>query len=101
VIAIGAGILIVALIGFAILYSFESAGNRGVKGEIIEKIFVAAPETQISISTSKGLSRKEIAGEYSFKVKDSINGTVYTLSVSKNVFDSYEKGQNFIFDRKQ
>ncbi|CEF48976.1 unnamed protein product [uncultured bacterium] len=95
-IAISVGVALVAFLAMALIYSFEHAGGRGVHGILVQKIFVVHPQTEISVGAG-GLNKKEIPGEFSFKVRDTIKGTVYTLSVSKEVYDRYSEGDEYFF----
>jgi hypothetical protein len=95
-IAIVVGVGLVAFLVSAILITFEHVGTRGVHGRIIEKTFVVEPVTEITVGAG-GLKKKDTPGEYSFKVRDEIKGTVYTLSVSKEVFDRYAEGDEYFF----
>lgn len=96
IIAVVVGIGLVAFLVTAILITFEHVGSRGVHGVIVEKRFVVEPVTEISVGAG-GLKKKDTPGEYSFIVRDTIKGTVYTLSVSKEVFDRYSEGDEYFF----
>lgn len=96
VIAVAVGLAVIGLFIGALMYCFERAGTRGVHGVIIDKSFVVQPETEITVGAG-GLKKKDIPGEYSFKVRDTIKGTVYTLSVSKEVFERYSVGDEYYF----
>lgn len=95
-IAVLVGVGLVAFLVTAILVTFERAGSRGVHGIIVEKRFLVLPSTEISVG-SKGLSKKDIPGEFFFIVRDQIKGTMYTLSVSEEVYGRYSEGDEYFF----
>lgn len=96
IIAVVVGIGLVAFLVSAILITFEHVGSRGVHGVIVEKRSVVEPVTEISVGAG-GLKKEDIPGEFFFIVRDQIKGTVFTLSVSKSVFDRYSEGDEYFF----
>jgi len=75
-----------------------SKGYRGVTGTIVEKKFVAAPETQITVGDG-GLRKKDIPGNFYFIIHVPQDDQDYSLKVDQVVFESKEEGEEFYFVR--
>jgi hypothetical protein len=101
-IAVGAGLVVLAFILYAIFYfSRQADSTGGVNGTIIAKTFVPQPETQITFGQG-GLSRRAIAGEYSFRVRvGRENGRVYRVTVDAATYKTHQVGDTFYFLRPQ
>jgi hypothetical protein len=99
-IAVGAGMAVLAFVLYAIFYfSRQADSTGGVAGTIIAKTFVPQPETQITFGQG-GLSSRAIAGEYSFRVRVAReNGRVYRVTVDAGTYGSHQVGDTFYFIR--
>ena len=99
-IAVAGGLAVLAFVLYAIFYFSRQADSAGgVEGTIIAKAFVPRPETQITFGQG-GLSSREIAGEYSFRVRvPREGGRVYRVGVNSGTYGSYNVGDTFFFLR--
>jgi len=77
-----------------------SKGLRGTTGVIMEKKFVTAPESQVSVGTS-GLQKRDIAGEFFLIVKTPSDEKMYNIRVPQTVYDEQEVGAEYYFVRPQ
>ncbi len=99
-IAIGAGLAMLVFVLYAIFYfSRQADSTGGIAGIIVSKEFVPRPETQITVGQG-GLSRRAIAGEYSFRVQTGgENGPLYRVQVNAATYTSHQVGDTFFFLR--
>jgi hypothetical protein len=67
-------------------------------GVVVEKQFTAAPEQLISVG-GKGLSRKEIDGEYVLKVRVEAEKRTYEVPVEKMIYETRRVGEQLGFVR--
>ena len=99
-IAVGAGLAVLAFVLYAIFYfSRQADSTGGVAGIILSKEFVPRPETQITFGQA-GLSSHAIAGEYSFRVQvGGVKGRVFRVDVNAATYASHQVGDAFYFLR--
>ena len=101
VIAVGAGLLVLAFVAWAVVsLSRTAASSGGVEGVIVRKQFAARPEQQITVGRG-GLSSREVAGEYVLvvRVAPADGGGEYRVSVSAPVYESHHEGERYYFIR--
>jgi hypothetical protein len=99
-ISVAAGLAVLGFIVYAAVYfSRQSAAAGGAQGVIIEKKFVPRPETQITFGRG-GLSSRELAGEYSFRVRESGgDARIYEVFVDSRTYAARQVGERFYFLR--
>jgi hypothetical protein len=98
--SIGIGLLGLGFVFYAVYaLSRQSQASGGVEGVIIAKTFTPQPETQITFGRG-GLSSREIAGDYRFKVRvPAEKDRVYNVGVTPQVYAAREVGERFYFVR--
>ena len=96
--ACGAGLVLLGLIFYAIVYlSRQSAGTGMADGIIVRKTFVPAPETQITFGQG-GLDRREVPGEFTFDVRVPLEGNhEYKVPVDPATYAARREGDHILF----
>ncbi len=99
-IAVGAGLAVLAFVIYAILALNRQAGaSGGVEGIIVAKEFVSQPETQVTVGRG-GVKSREIAGAYVLRVRvPTEHDKVYRVYVDRAVYDSQREGRRYYFIR--
>jgi len=91
----------IAMVGFIIygvLAMFDRTDNRGFHGIIVEKDFLPAAETQITIGTG-GVTSRDLKGQYRLTVRVETRDTDYFVWVDENAFRRYDVGDRYFFIR--
>ena len=97
-IAIGAGLLVLIFVLYGIGAMSRTVGGDWLSGKIVEKEFRPAPASEISFG-SKGLRKREVAGEYLFKVKVKDVDEPFLVWVDRTTYETHRTGQRFKFPR--
>ena len=97
-IAIVSGFLVLAFIIYAIFYLSGRVTGHNIKGVITAKRFQPDPQTQITIG-QQGLSKKKVAGEYTFEVSEDSTQRTYVVWVDPRVYQAKKVGDAFEFPR--
>jgi hypothetical protein len=98
-IAIIAGLVVLAFIGYGVLQMSESVAGNKLTGTIIEKIFTPQKERQVSFNGRRIEGAKEIAGEFVLKVRVEKQHRTYEVPVEQSVYESKNVGDQLTFLR--
>lgn len=98
IVAIGTGITVLVFIILGIGKMSDTLGGDWISGEIVEKEFRPKPDTQISVG-SKGLRKREVAGDYLFKVTVKGSEAPIFVWVDRSTYNTYRIGDRFKFPR--
>ena len=98
-IAIVAGLIVLAFIGYGVLHMAQPVTGNKLTGTVIEKIFTPQKERQISFSGRHIEGAKEIAGEFILKVRVDEQKRTYEVPVEQELYQSKNVGDTLTFLR--
>ena len=99
-IAVGAGLVVLAFVLYAIFaLGRQATASGGVEGIIVAREFVAQPETQVTVGKG-GVSSRQLAGEYILRVcVPSEENKIYRVYVDRTVYEARREGERYYFVR--
>ena len=100
-IAIIAGLLVLAFVGYGILQMSRPVAGNKLTGVVVEKTFTPQKEQMIDFSGRKIERTREIDGEYVLKVRVEAENRVYEVPVEKPVYESKKEGDAMSFLRPE
>lgn len=100
-IAILAGLLILAFVGYGIFQMSRPVPGNTLTGVIVGKVFTPQREQIIDFSGRKLKGAREIDGEYVLKVRVEADQRVYEVPVEKPVYESKKEGDSITFLRPE
>ena len=98
-IAIIAGLLVLAFVGYGILQMSRPVAGNTLTGVIVGKVFTPQKEQIIDFSGRKIERTREIDGEYVLKVRVEAENRVYEVPVEKPMYEVKNEGDSMTFLR--
>jgi hypothetical protein len=98
-IAVGVGLVILVFVALGIRQMSRPVQGNKLIGEIVEKVFIPAPERQVAFTGRKIEGVKEIAGEYVLRVQVKEVNRTYDVPVPEFTYRSKKVGDSFTFIR--
>lgn len=99
IIAIVAGLVVLAFIFFGIKNMAQPVTGNKLTGTVIEKLFTPQKERQVSFSGRHIEGAKEIAGEFVLKVRVEEQKRTYEVPVEEELYKSKNVGDTITFLR--
>lgn len=93
-----AAIAMVGFIIYGVLAMYDRTENRGFQGIIVQKDFLPAAETQITVGTG-GVTSRDLKGQYRLTVDVEDREGSYFVWVDENAFRQYDVGDRYFFIR--
>ena len=100
-IAIVAGLLVLAFVGYGIMQMAKPVQGNQLTGVIVGKEFTPLKERQITFSGKKLKGTREIDGEYVLKVRVMPENRVYDVPVEKAQYEAKKEGDAMTFLRPE
>ena len=100
-IAILAGLLVLAFVGYGILQMSRPVAGNTLTGVIAGKVFTPQKEQIIDFSGRKIERTREIDGEYVLKVRVEAENRVYEVPVEKPMYEVKKEGDSMTFLRPE
>ena len=100
-IAIFAGLLVLAFVGYGILQMSRPVAGNTLTGVVVGKTFTPQKEQMIDFSGRKIERTREIDGEYVLKVRVEKESRVYEVPVEKPMYESKKEGDAMTFLRPE
>lgn len=97
-IAVIAGLLVLGFVIFGVIQLSDRMTGHTLTGVITAKHFEPEPQTQITIG-QQGLSKRKVAGEFTFEVYVESTERTYTVWVGQETFEAKSVGDRFQFPR--
>jgi hypothetical protein len=95
------GLFVLVFIGYGVMHmSAPVAGNK-LTGTVIEKIFMPRKERQVSFDGRRIEGTREIAGEYTLKVRVESQKRTYEVPVEQALYDAKQVGDSVTFLRPE
>ena len=93
------GFVVLVFVGYGVMHLSEPVAGNKLTGVVLEKIFTPQKEQQISFSGGHIDGAKEIAGEYTLKVRVEQEKRTYEVPVEQPVYDTTKVGDSLTFLR--
>ncbi len=99
VIAIAAGLLVLAFLAYGVMHMAAPVPGNKLTGTIVEKAFTPQHERQVSFNGGHIEGTKDIAGEFVFKVRVEEQKRTYEVPVEQEVYEAKKVGDSMTFLR--
>ncbi|MEI9894224.1 MAG: hypothetical protein WDN28_10155 [Chthoniobacter sp.] len=98
-IAVVAGLFILGFIGYGVMHMASPVTGNKLTGTILEKTFTPLKERQVSFTGGHIEGTKEIAGEFTLKVRVEEQKRTYDVPVDQPLYESKKVGDKITFLR--